>query len=224
MGSISLKNQAKRLNERRLKMAEKKTLMELRKIIKARKPVFSRKDSHKKASLGTKWRKPRGLHNKMRKHLKGHRRRVSSGYSSPAEVRGLHVSGLAVVRVASPKLDSVNPKTQCIEIISQTGNRKRMEIIKEAQKRGILIANIKDPAAFIRQVEEENRKKREEKKGKEEKKSKTKEELKKKAAEKEKEEKKEKEAPLTEEDKAEREKERKEEEKREAERIITQGE
>ena len=41
-------------------------LLELRKRIKRKKPEFIRQDAHKKKSLESKWRKPKGLHSKMR--------------------------------------------------------------------------------------------------------------------------------------------------------------
>ena len=47
------------------------SLLELRRAMKRKKPDFIRQDSHKKAGLGAKWRKPKGIHSKMRKKHKG---------------------------------------------------------------------------------------------------------------------------------------------------------
>ena len=74
-----------------------KELLELRKIEKARKPKFIRKDSNTlKGKTRTKWRKPRGLHNKRRLNKKGHQKNPSVGYKSPVLVRGLQRSGLSL--------------------------------------------------------------------------------------------------------------------------------
>src|SRR3989344_5256485 len=133
-------------------MADTKSLIELRKKIKAKKPSFARKDSHKKTSLGTKWRKPKGLQNKRRKHLKGHQKTVRQGYRSPFAVRGLHKSGLEIVNVRSLNLENINPKTQAIELSATLGMKTKTAIIKEAQKKNITIVNIKNPAVFLKQV------------------------------------------------------------------------
>ena len=71
-----------------------KELLEIRKTLKARKPKFVRKDSNKlKGKTMSKWRKPRGLHNKRRLHKKGHQKNPSVGYRSPKLVRSLQLDG-----------------------------------------------------------------------------------------------------------------------------------
>ena len=77
-------------------------LIELRKAIKEKKPIFIRQDNPKRKKLSYKWRKPKGIHSKIRHHFKGRRKMPSPGYKSPAAVRGFHSSGLKIVYVFTP--------------------------------------------------------------------------------------------------------------------------
>ena len=79
-----------------------KTLLEIRKKLKAKKPTFIRTDSNRKKYKNN-WRKPRGLHNKRRLNVKGHQKNPSHGYRSPVEVRGLHTSGLELANISNIK-------------------------------------------------------------------------------------------------------------------------
>ena len=47
-------------------MTEQKKLLEKRKESKNKKPIFRRKDIHKKSKIGKAWRKAKGLQNKQR--------------------------------------------------------------------------------------------------------------------------------------------------------------
>ena len=73
---------------------ETERLLEIRRRIKSRKPEFIRQDYHKKPGLKRKWRKPKGLHSKLRLNKRGKYKKVSKGYRSPWQVRGLHKTGL----------------------------------------------------------------------------------------------------------------------------------
>ncbi len=188
-----------------------KELLELRRKMKARKPNFVREDSHKKKKLRKSgWRRPKGLHSKIRHQFKGHIRAACMGFRSPNAVRGLSRTGLiqVVVRNVS-ELKKINPKTEGV-IIGNIGLRKRVEIVKEAQILKIMILNLKDSNKFLDDVKkkfEEKKKKKEEEKKKEEKKEA-------KVEEKKKEEKKEAKEEVTEEDK-------KKEEKEEKDKVLT---
>lgn len=191
----------------------KEKLLKLRKQIKSKKPEFLRQDYGYKLSLPRKWTKPRGLHSKLRLNRKGHRKNVTTGFSSPKSVRGLSREGLVRIFVDNiAKLSAIDAEKQGI-IIMKVGLKNRIEIIKEAARRKIKILNMKNPEAYLRNVEEMLKKKKEEKAGKEEIKKKKKEELKKKAEEKEKEKKLE--ETLSDEEK-------KEKEKEEKDKILTQ--
>lgn len=140
-----------------------KELLELRKRIKAKKPVFIRQDAHKKKRLAKNWRRPKGIQSKMRLKRKGYRRSVSKGFKSPREVRGLHKSGVEPVLISSPKeLKVIEKGKQGVIISKGVGLRKRIEIAKEAEKAGIRVLNIKDTKKFIEKVEESIKQKKEE--------------------------------------------------------------
>jgi len=136
-------------------------LIELRRIMKKRKPVFNRQDSHKKKRLRKGWRRPRGLQSKMRLNLKGYCRCVSKGYRSPKKVRGFDKSGVNAIKVSCVK-DLEQVKDEGV-IIKKVGLRKKIEIVKKAVEKGITIINIKDVNAFLNEVEEKMKKKKAEK-------------------------------------------------------------
>lgn len=88
------------------------------------------------------WRKPKGNDNKMRLQLKGYPPIVKVGYGTPAELRGLHPSGLRPVRVSSTReLEGLDPEKHIVIIASTVGLRKRLALIEEARSRGFKIAN-----------------------------------------------------------------------------------
>jgi large subunit ribosomal protein L32e len=182
-------------------------LLKLRKAIKKKKPEFIRQDAHKKPKLKKKWKRPKGLHSKMRLCIKGYRRSVEKGWGSPREARGLHPSGLKAVLVyAVADLDKIDAKVSGGIISAGVGLKKRVEIAKAAKERGIMILNVKVDK-FLAGFEEEMKKRKEmrakwiaeKEKKKKEKEAKAKEKKEEKLAEK-----------LTEEEKKEKEKEEKE--------------
>ena len=65
-------------------------LLQVRKELKERKPEFIRQDNPKRKKLNYKWRKPKGIHSKMRHNRRGKRGSPSPGYGSPNEIKGYH--------------------------------------------------------------------------------------------------------------------------------------
>ncbi len=122
--------------------AEMKKKLKLRQKIKKNTPEFKRQEWFRYQRLGTSWRRPRGLHSKMRKH-KGYRVNVVSiGYGSPKETRNLHPSGFEEVMVYNPKdLDKIDPKSQAARVGHSVGTRKRIEIEEAAGEKGIRVLN-----------------------------------------------------------------------------------
>ncbi|MBS3098187.1 50S ribosomal protein L32e [Candidatus Woesearchaeota archaeon] len=142
----------------------KQELLSLRIKIKSKKPKFIRQDAHKKAEISKKWIRPKGIHSKMRHNFKGYRRSVSSGWGSPKKVRGLHKSGLKMVNIHSlSELERIDKGNEGIIIGKDVGLRKRLLIVKEAANDGIKILNIRDVNQFIKDSEEQIKKKKEEK-------------------------------------------------------------
>lgn len=185
-------------------MSQVKELLEKRTKIKKKKPNFIRRNIHTKKKLKSSWRRPRGLHNKLRLKKKGHVKNPSSGYKSSKKIRGFHKSGLLPVLVLNlSQLNSIT-KEQGIVLSSNLGDKKRKIIIEEIKKKGLALLNLdadKTLARIESKIKERQElqkkkleKKKEKKKGIEAKVKKEevkKEELKKKEAKKEEAEKKE---------------------------------
>lgn len=136
-------------------MRDIKKLLEARKIAKRRKPCFVRQGAYSKAEVSIKWRRPKGLHSKMRRSLKGHRKTIRLGYRSPPEVRGLHSSGLEKkLAFNAGMLSGIDPKKTGI-IIAKIGAKKKLDMLKKAIELKITIFNVKDIQKEIEQVEKE---------------------------------------------------------------------
>ncbi|MFO8052097.1 MAG: 50S ribosomal protein L32e [Thermoplasmatota archaeon] len=123
---------------------DKKTRQNLEKRSERRRvqPDFKRSEWFRYKRLGTKWRRPRGMSNKMRLK-KGYRpNKVRIGYGKPSAVRGLHPSGFREVSVHNvDDLKGIDPKHQAGRIGATVGTRKRRDIIEAADSKGIRILN-----------------------------------------------------------------------------------
>ena len=123
-----------------------RNLIKLRKKIKRKKPDYYRPYWWRSISQRNKkdsWRRPKGLHNKMKHRLKGKPPLVEVGYGSPRDVKGLLPNGKKGVLVHNvEELLKINKETECAIIASTVGKRKREEIVKKAQELGIEIFNI----------------------------------------------------------------------------------
>ena len=110
-----------------------------------KRPKIKRQNCFRYKSLGDKWRRPRGIHSKMRRHFKYRIPVVQSGFRGPANVRGLHPSGFEEVRINTPKeVENVDPKTQAIRIARTVGDKKREIIVQKADEMGIRVFNRRD--------------------------------------------------------------------------------
>lgn len=128
-----------------------KKLIALRKEKKSKKPVFRPQDSWKRKLLPKSWRRPKGLHSKMRLKFKGNPKLPSQGYRSPKKVRGMHGSGLTTVLVRSAnQLEGL--KSEGIIIASALGSKKRIEIIKKAAEKKIKVVNL-DAEEYLKKKE-----------------------------------------------------------------------
>ncbi len=123
-------------------MTDKKTLLEFRGKMKKKKPGFFRRNWNSKKKIEkTVWRRARGTDNKQRVKLKGYAVKPSQGFRSPAEVRGLHKSGLVPFIVSNiSQLDSWSKDNGAI-LSGRLGDKKRKMLILECQKRNITILN-----------------------------------------------------------------------------------
>lgn len=130
-------------------MADIKTLLKIKKEMKKKMPEFIRSDYHKKKKLQhAKWRRPRGITNKMRLQHKGHRVVVKKGYRTPAEVRGIMQDGKSIVVISNINDLKNVKKDEKVAIGSTVGTRKRIMMIDEAKKLKVQIINYRDADKF----------------------------------------------------------------------------
>tara|TARA_Y100000034_G_scaffold65385_1_gene79033 strand:- start:1667 stop:2362 length:696 start_codon:yes stop_codon:yes gene_type:complete len=131
-----------------------KEMLEFKAKLKKRMPKFKRQEINKRIRLrGSGWRKPRGSDSKMRLQKKGFQPIVKVGYRTPRKLRGRLANGLLEVNITSiEQIKNLNKDE--IPVISRTlGNRKRLEILKEAKKLKISISNFKDIDSKITEIE-----------------------------------------------------------------------
>tara|TARA_Y100000310_G_C20671837_1_gene810726 strand:+ start:950 stop:1531 length:582 start_codon:yes stop_codon:yes gene_type:complete len=107
-----------------------------------KKPDFNRQDSNK-YNFNSKWRKPRGLHSKMRLRKKGHGKVPGVGYGSPKlddVVKRILVNNIK-------ELEGI--KKGVVTISSKVGLRNKITLLEECKKRKIKVGNVKDIDEFI---------------------------------------------------------------------------
>ena len=113
-----------------------------RAIINGRRPTFRRQEWFRYSKLGENWRKPKGIHSKMKRGLKRRPPMVEIGYRGPAEVRGLHPSGFEEVLVYNVEgLENIDPKKQAVRVGGTVGTKKRIAIEDRADELGIRVLN-----------------------------------------------------------------------------------
>ncbi len=198
----------------------------------AKKPCFVQRNTKKKklARVHAVWKRPRGLHNKLRRRRRGIGAWVQTGYKMPIAVRGLDKQGLLPIVVATlEELKDLDAQSHVVIIGASVGKKKKVTILKESIVMKLSVANVKDPQAYIQRIEEEFVKKKAEKKDVAKQKEETKKAVQKKVADKAKNEE-EKEEEKTIEDLAEENKEKKKEfdktleKKKELDKILTKKE
>jgi large subunit ribosomal protein L32e len=119
-----------------------KALLSLRNRMNAKRPAFRRQEWFRYKRLGQVWRKPRGRHSKLRKHLRYRGNVPSIGFRGPRAVRGLHPSGFEEVLVHTVRdLEPVDPARQAVRIAHGVGTRKRIAIEEAAEERGVRVLN-----------------------------------------------------------------------------------
>ena len=115
-------------------------LLRVRTRQKLKKPEFNCHDSHKKKKLSTSWRKPRGLHNKLRQQIAAKGKLVRPGFGSPKAVKGYHPCGLPEMLVYNPA-DLGKAEGYAVRIASAVGKKKRLEIQAKAAEAGLKVLN-----------------------------------------------------------------------------------
>ncbi|MEM2915835.1 MAG: 50S ribosomal protein L32e [Candidatus Woesearchaeota archaeon] len=130
-------------------------MLKLRKQLKAKKPDFIREDYQKRACIPMPWRRPRGLHSKMRHRFAGHRALVDPSYGSPREAYGLHPSGYEPILVHTlNELSKLDAKTQGAVLGSTLGLPKRIAILTKAKELGVRVLNVKNIDAELKKIQD----------------------------------------------------------------------
>lgn len=140
--------------------------LQIRKAIKKRKPTYLKRQANqfpKLKKVGA-WRRPKGMGNKSRRNKRGHIGMLQIGYGSPKEVKGTNRNGYYEVVISNVKeLESLDKQTQ-VGVLSKTlGQKKRLEVLKIAQKNNITITNVVDINSYIKSVEESMKEKKDSK-------------------------------------------------------------
>ena len=137
---------------------EKRRLLKVRKKLNQNRPKFNAFESWRFVKIKSRWRKPRGIDNKMRTNEKGWPKVANIGWGGPAAVRGLHPSGKEEVLISTVKdLKAINIDKQVARITRTVGGKKRAMILEEAEKLGVKILNTRTkpkPSDFEKLEEE----------------------------------------------------------------------
>ena len=113
-----------------------------RAMISGRRPAFKRQEWFRYSKLGEKWRKPKGIHSKMKRQLKRRPPMVDIGFRGPVAARDLHPSGFEEVLVYNVDgLEGIDPKKQAVRIGGTVGTKKRIAIEDRADELGIRVLN-----------------------------------------------------------------------------------
>ena len=120
---------------------------------KRRKIVFKRLDSHKKKRIAPGWRKPRGFDAKLRRFRAGRGRLVGTGYGAPVEVRGLSPEGLKPRMVCCMKDLTLISEGERAIISTRLGMRKKLDLLREMQKKDLKALNIPNVSQAIQLIE-----------------------------------------------------------------------
>jgi len=133
-----------------------KTLLQLRRIAKKRKPHFVVKESTSIGRVKERWRLPRGRHSAARQRYRGRPAQPHPGYGSPKAVRGLSREGLLPVLVHNEhELKALSPSTDGAVIASTVGSRKRLLILAAAQQNKIHVLHVKDITVLTEKIKKE---------------------------------------------------------------------
>jgi len=133
----------------------KERLLGVRRVLKRKKPLFLRADAHKRKRVKQVWRRPKGRQTKMREQRGGARKRVEPGFGSPRLVYGLSRAGYDVVTVHRPEdIAGIDTASQAALLSATLGLKKKVATVKAAMDRNVTILNLKDPAAFLKGIED----------------------------------------------------------------------
>jgi len=133
---------------------DKEKLLKIRAQSKKKKPNFLRRN-YSKLKLKSVWRKPRGLHNKLRLKRKGHIKNPSTGYRSPRKVRNTDKMGFIPVLVSNTKeIEKLNPQQNSLIFKSGVGIKNKISMLDKAREMNFNVLNNKDLASSKQKLEQ----------------------------------------------------------------------
>jgi len=119
-------------------------LLAVRKAVKRRKPNFKIQNSNDpKKRFAGRWKRPKGLQNKMRERRKGNPKYIEPGYGSPVMVKGASPGGLFPIVVMNLNDLAMIREGQGVVISAGVGMRKRAEIVKAVIAKKLTLLNFK---------------------------------------------------------------------------------
>jgi len=106
-----------------------------------KKPKFLRQGTYLKRVKKV-WRRPRGVHSKLKVKEKSKGSLPNVGYGAPRKMRGLHPSGLREVMIYNLNdLEKINKEKEAGRLSSGIGQKKKKIIIERAKQLKIRILN-----------------------------------------------------------------------------------
>lgn len=109
--------------------------------LRKRRPYFRRYHWFKYV-LSDNWRRPRGIHSKMRRDETSKPATVNPGYCSAKAIKGLHPSGYEEIYVRNiSELQKINRETQAGRLSAGIGGKKRAAISAKAKELKIKLLN-----------------------------------------------------------------------------------
>lgn len=119
---------------------EKEKALETRRETKKKKPDFKRHEYFRKRSLGSKWRRPRGINSKVAARKRSRIGPPSPGYGSPLQVKGLDRDGYREMLVHNlDEIKRIDPKEEVAVIASGVGKKKMLEMLEFAVGKDIRV-------------------------------------------------------------------------------------
>ncbi len=106
-----------------------------------KKPKFLRQGTYLK-KVKKVWRRPRGVHSKLKVKEKSKGSLPKVGYGSPRKLRGLHPSGLKEVMIYNLNdLEKIDKEKEAGRLSSSIGQKKKGMIVEKAKQLKIRILN-----------------------------------------------------------------------------------
>ncbi len=123
-------------------MAEKNKGKRKKRVERKRKPKFNVPNLGFFKSVKSRWRKPRGTHNKKRMKFKFMGALPRIGYKNMPKARGLHSSGKPEVLVSNmAELDALKEAEVVVRLASALGSKKRRVLEDRAKALKLEVLN-----------------------------------------------------------------------------------